>query len=331
MDRRCFLLTSLAGALAAPLAAGAQQAGRVYRIGILGNENTPPWEGLRRGLRDLGYVDGRNVTLEWRWSQGNVERLPSLAAELVALRLDVVVASGTQAILAAKQATATIPIVMAVSSYPDKLGLVASLAHPGGNITGLTNVAPELSGKKLEFLKEISPKVSRVGLVWNPDSPVETFGFRELATAALALGVVMQSIEVRRPDDFPTAFASTTSSSIDALIAHGNPVNFKGRYLIADFSLRRRLPSIYEERLFVEAGGLISYAPNFTDLFRRAAGYVDRILKGTKPADLPVEQPTKFELVINLKTAKAVGIVVPPTVLQRADEEIGRASCRERV
>lgn len=232
------------------------------------------------------------------------------------------VASGTPAVRAAKQATSTIPIVMAVSSYPDKIGLVESLARPGGNVTGLSNVGPELMGKRLELLKEIAPRVSRVAVLWNPASPVEPLGFRETLAAAAVAGVEIQSIEVRTPDDYPAAFATVTASRADALHAFGNPVNIKNRQLIADFALKSRLPGMYEERLFVESGGLLSYAPSFTDLFRRAATYVDKILKGAKPADLPVEQPTKFELVINLKTAKALGLTIPQTVLLRADELI---------
>jgi putative ABC transport system substrate-binding protein len=310
------------GLLVVPPAANTQPAAKIYRIGVLGNENSSPWEGFRQRLRDLGYIDGRNVTMEWRWSEGKTDRLPALAQELVALRPDVIVASGTQAVRAAKQATSTIPIVMAVSSHPEKIGLVESLARPGGNVTGLTNVALELQGKRLELLKEIAPAVSRVALLWNPASPVEPFGFRELLAAAPAVGVQIQSVEVRGPDDFPAAFAAVAAQRAQALQVHGNPVNFKGRQAIADFALRNRLPSIYEERIFVEVGGLMSYAPSFTDLFGRAATYVDRIVKGAKPADLPVEQPTKFELVINQKTARALGLTVPPSVLLRADQVI---------
>jgi putative ABC transport system substrate-binding protein len=322
MNRRAFISGITVGLLGAPLAAEAQPAGRVWRIAVLGNENNPPWEGFRQGLRDLGYVEGRNVTMEWRWSEGKTDRFPGLAMELVALKPDVIVASGTQAVRAAKQATSAIPIVMTTSSYPDKIGLVDSLSHPGGNVTGLNNVGPELSGKKLGLLKEIAPKVSRVAVFWNPDSPVEPLTVKELLTAAPAVGVEIQSVEVRSPDDFPAAFAALSSSRVHALLALGNPINFRGRKLIADFALKNRLPSIYDERLFVDAGGLISYAPSFTDSFRRAATYVDKIFKGARPADLPVEQPTKFELVINLKTAKALGLTIPPSLLQRADQVI---------
>jgi putative ABC transport system substrate-binding protein len=323
MMKRAALTVVLAlGLLATPLAAEAQQAMKVYRIGVLGNENNPPWDGFRRGLRDLGYVDGRNLSMEWRWSEGKPDRFPALAMELVALRPDVIVASGTQGVRAAMEATSAIPIVMTTSSYPEKIGLVKSLSRPGGNVTGLSNVGPELSGKKLELLKEIAPKVSRVAVLWNPASTVESLALQEIFTAAPAVGVEIQSVEVRSPDDFSAAFAAVSSSRVHAMLALGNPINFKGRQLIADFALRNRLPSIYDERLFVDAGGLMSYAPSFTDSFRRAATYVDKILKGAKPADLPVEQPTKFELVINARTAKILGLTIPQSVLLRADEII---------
>ncbi len=303
-------------------AAEAQQSGKTYRIAVLGNENNPPWEGFRQGLRDLGYVDGRNVTMEWRWSEGKTDLLPRLAMELVALKPDVIVASGTQAVRADKQATTVIPVVMTTSSYPDRIGLVESLSRPGGNITGLSNVGPELSGKKLELLKEIAPKTARVAVLWNPASEVEPLTVRELMSAAPAAGVEIHPVEVRSPGAFSEAFAALSSSRADALLALGNPINFKGRQLISDFALKRRVPSIYDERLFVAAGGLMSYAPSFTDSFRRAATYVDKLLKGAKPADLPVEQPTTFELVINLKTAKALGLTIPQTLLLRADQLI---------
>ena len=321
IDRRTFIGTLAGGLLAAPFIF-AQPPTKLPRIGILGNEDAPVWEGLRRGLREMGYVDGRNVTMEWRWSEGRTDRLPALALELEQLKVDIIVASSTPAVRAAKQATSTIPIVMAISSYPEKIGLVESLARPGGNVTGLTNIAPELMGKRFQLLKEIAPKVSRVAVLWNSTSPVEPLGFRETLAAAAAAGVEIQSIEVRTPDDYRAAFATVTASGADALYAFGNPVNFKHRQLIADFALKSRLPGIYEEKLFVDAGGLLSYAPSFTDLYRRAATYVDKVLKGAKPADLPVEQPTKFELAINLKTAGALGITIPQSLLARADDVI---------
>ena len=322
IDRRRFFGTLTSGLLASPFTTFAQQPTKLPRIGILGNEDTQPWQGFRQGLRDLGYVDGRSVTIVSRWSEGKTERLPALATELVQLNPDVIVASSTQAVRAAKQATTTIPIVMAVSSYPDKVGLVESLARPGGNVTGLSNIAPDLMGKRIQLLKEIDSKVSRVAVLWNPASPVEPLAFKDTLAAAAAAGVAIQSIEVRTLDDYATAFANVKASRADALHAFGNPVNFKNRQLIADVAVKSRLPSSYEERIFVESGGLLSYAPSFTDLYRRSATYVDKILKGAKPADLPVEQPTKFELVINLKTANTLGLTIPQSLLVRADDVI---------
>ena len=322
IDRRTFIGTLAGGILAAPFTTFAQQPTKLPRIGVLGNEDTPPWERFRQGMRDLGYVDNRNVTMEWRWSGGKTDRLPALAIELVQAKVDVIVVSSTQATRAAKQATSTIPIVMAVSAYPDKLGLVESLARPGGNVTGLSNLGPELLGKSFELLKEIAPKASHLAVLWNPASPVEALVFKEVLAAAPAFGLEIQSIEMRTPEDSAEAFATVTASRADALFALGNPVNFKNRQLIVDFALKTRLPSLYQERLFVESGGLVSYAPRFSDLFRRAATYVDKILKGAKPADLPVEQPTKFELVVNLKTAEALALTIPQSVLLRADEVI---------
>ena len=322
MDRRTFFSTLASGLLASPLAAFAQQPAKVSHIGVLGNEDGPAWEGFRKGLRELGYVDGRNVTIEWRWSDGKTDRQSAIALELVQLKVDIIVASGTQGVRAAKQATSTIPIVMAVSAYPDRIGLVESLARPGGNVTGLSNVAPDLMGKRFQLLKEIAPKVSRVAVLWNPSSPAEQVAFPGVLVAAAGVGMEIQGVEVRTPDDHAAAFATVSGSRADALYANGSPANFKNRQLIADFALKSRLPSMYEERVFVESGGLFSYAPSFADLFRRAAYYVDKILKGAKPGDLPVEQPTKFELVINLKTAKALGLALPQSMLLRADETI---------
>ncbi len=320
-QRRRFLL-AVGALLTAPLAARAQPAGKVPRIGILGSQNTPHWEGLRQGLRELGYVEGRTVMIEWRWSEGFTDRFPAMAVELVQLRVDVIVASGVQAIRAAKQATSTIPIVMAVSAYPDKLGLVESLARPGGNVTGLSSIGSELVGKRLAFLKEIAPSVSRVAYLWNPTNPYEEFEFRDVLAVAPAAGVKIESTEVRTPDDFPAAFSAVAANRADALLAVASPVNFQGRQLIVDFALQHRLPSIYEERLFVQAGGLMSYATSFAGLFHRAASYVDKILKGTRPGDLPVEQATKFELVLNLKTAKKLGLNISRDFLARVDELI---------
>jgi putative tryptophan/tyrosine transport system substrate-binding protein len=321
MRRREFVASIGSAAAAWPLTARSQPA-RAYRIGILGSEDSPPWEGLRQGLRDLGYIDGRNVTIEWRWAEGRPDRYPSLAIELVQQRVDVIVASATQAMLAAKQATTTIPIVMTQSFYPEKLGLVESLARPGGNVTGLTNFSQELIGKRLELLKDLAPTIARVAVIWNPTSPVESFGFQDVSAAATVVGIKIESVDVRNPEELSTALPSLRSNRPDALYPFGNPINVKSRKLIVDTAAQNQLPSIYEQRLFVVAGGLMSYAPSFTDMFRRAATYVDRILKGAQPADLPIERPTKFELVINMMTAKALGLTVPPSLLARADEVI---------
>jgi putative tryptophan/tyrosine transport system substrate-binding protein len=308
--------------LVTPSTALAQAANKVHRIGVLGNNESPTWDGLRKGLRELGYVDGQNITIVYRWSDGFTERLPSLAIDLVKQRVDLIVASGTQATRAAMQATSTIPIVMATGAYPDKLGLVASLARPGGNVTGLSNVGPELNAKSLELLKELAPRVSRLAFIHNPSSPVEAIVLPELKAVAQAAGVEVLPVEVRTPDEFPAAFSALLDRRPDALLAVGNPANFRNRQLIADFALERRLPSIYHERMFVQAGGLLSYAPSMPETFRRAATYVDKILKGAKPADLPVEQPTEFELVINRRTAQALGLSIPPSLLLRADQII---------
>jgi putative ABC transport system substrate-binding protein len=322
IDRRTFIGTFAGGILAAPLASFAQQPTKVPRIGVIGGQEAPTWDGLRQGLRELGYVDGRSVAMDWRWSEGKTERLPTLALELVQLKVDIIVAAGTQATRAAKDATSTIPIVMAVSAYPDKIGLVESLARPGGNVTGLSNVSPELFGKRLQLLKEISPKVSRVAVLWFPESPAEALAFRDMQAAFSAAGLEIQSIEMRTSDNYNAAFATATERRADALYINAHALHTKNRQLIADFALKSRLPSMYEERVFVVAGGLLSYAPSFIELFRRAATYVDKILKGAKPGDLPIEQPTKFELVINLETAKVLGLKIPPPLLQRADEVI---------
>lgn len=321
-SRSTFIRTLAAGLLAAPLTTFAQQSGKHHRIGVLANENNPPWEDFRRGLRDLGYVQGGNVTIEWRFSDGKVERFPALALELVQSKVDIIVASSTPAIRAAKQATSTIPIVMAVSAYPDKSGLVESLARPGGNVTGLTNVGPELMGKSFQVLKEVAPKVFRVAVLFNPTNPVEALALKDVRAAAAGAGVDIETTEVRTLDEYDAAFVTIDSTRADALFAFGNPGNFKNRQLIADFALKNHLPSLYQERIFVESGGLVSYAPSYIEMFARAATFVDRILKGAKPADLPVEQPTRFELVINLKTAKTLGLTIPQSVLLRADEVI---------
>ena len=329
MRRRDLLLTSLFFPLLpssvpaqAPSVPANRPAGKPFRIGVLANLDTPDMEGLRQGLREYGYIDGSNVTVDWRWSQGKSERLPAFAVELIGLEPDVIVAVSTLAVTAAKNATSSIPIVMAAVSFPERRGLVKSLASPGGNVTGLSNIAPELNAKRLELVKEIAPGTSRVLFLWDPSNPFEHHPMREHVEIAPALGLELLPVEVRTLDAFPSALAGVALTGADALLANGNPINFGNKQAIADFALKNRLPSIFSEGQFVEAGGLVSYGPNYTDMLRRSATFVDKILKGTKPADLPVEQPTKFDLVINLRTAKALGITVPASLLARADEVI---------
>jgi putative ABC transport system substrate-binding protein len=321
-DRRAFIGGVAGGLLASPLVTFAQQHTKLRRIGILDSIYGTPWDAFRRVLRELGYVEGRDITMEWRWAEGKADRFPELATELVELKVDLIVTASTQAALAAKQATSSIPIVMAASSYPERMGLAESLAHPGGNITGFSNIAPELNGKRLELLKAIASKVSRVAVLWNPASRIEQYGFQEMLARAAVVGVEIQSIEVRTPDDYPAAFATVTASRAEAFHAFGNPVNFMHRQLIADFALRNVLPSSYDAKVFVGSGGLLSYGPSFIDLFQRAASYVDKILKGARPGDLPIQLPTKFEFVINSKTAKALGLTIARSLLVLADEVI---------
>ena len=320
------MVTLILSLLTAPLTSTAQQAAKVPRLGLLipGSSSAfaPRIEAFRYGLRDLGYVEGRNITMEYRFAEGKDDRLPALVAELIRLQVDIIVTDGEAAIRAAQHATTTIPIVMAVSGDPVGIGHVASLARPGGNITGLSFMQPEVSGKRLELLQEAVPKLSHVAVLWNPDVPVSTLGFKETQTAAHALGLQLQSLEVRGPDEFDQAFAAMTSEHADALVVLSNPLFFEHRRQLAELAVKHRLPAIFLFREYVEAGGLMAYGANLNDMWRRAASYMDRILKGTKPADLPVEQPVKFALVINLKTAKALGVTIPPTLLFQADEVI---------
>jgi putative ABC transport system substrate-binding protein len=309
-----------------PLVADAQQPGKVPRIGYLGPGSPSTVghlvEAFRRGLRVLGYVEGQNIAIEYRWAEGRFERLPDLAAELVRLNVDVIVTATTPAIQAAKQATKTIPIVMAVSADPVETGLVASLARPGGNITGLSLLAPEIVGKQLQLLKEAVPKVSRVAVLCNPANLSSAPQLREAEVAARPLGVRLQILEARSPDEFESAFAAMTRERVGSLLVLGDPLFFQQRTRLADLAAKSRVPAMYGVSEHAEAGGLIAYSANVSDVYRRAATYVDKILKGAKPADLPVEQPTTFELVINLKTARALGLTIPQTVLIRADQVI---------
>ncbi len=329
IDRRKFLAGTGAVFLTAPLAADAQQSRRVFRIGILGNvpltapEGALLWGAFIQGLRELGYVEGQNITIEYRSSDGKYERLPDLAADLVRLKVDVIVVPAPQNALAAKNVTRTIPIVMASAGDPVADGLVASLARPGGNITGLSGlVGPEIGGKRLGLLKEAVPKVSRVAFLSNPANPPSAAYLGETKTAARSVKVQLQMLEAREPGEFERAFAAMTRERVDALLVLNDGMFLIHRTQIAVLAAKQRLPTMFGGREYVDAGGLMSYAASGRDNFRRAATYVDKILKGAKPADLPVEQPTKFELVINLKTAKALGLTIPPSLLQRADEVI---------
>jgi len=323
ISRRAFL-SSLGGVLlAAPLAAEAQQAGKVYRIGYLSSASASPPNGLepfRQGLREIGYVEGRNVLIVPRFAELKLDRLPELAAELVRLQVDVIVTFTTPAAIAAKQATPTIPIVMSSGGDPVGSGLVASFARPGGNVTGLTHLAgPEMWEKVLEFLKEIAPKVSRVAVLRNSTIQPEARGVELLRESARKLGLSLLPVEFRAADELARAFDTRIRDHVDAFVASESPLNVEHRRSIVEYAIQKRLPTAFGQRAFVEAGGLISYGTSFDSLSRQAATYVDKILKGAKPGDLPVEQPTKFELVINLKTAKALGLTIPPLLLQRAD------------
>lgn len=321
-DRRAFIGKVAAGLLAPLATVFAQAPAGMPRIGVLASSDGSAWDGFRQGLRDLGYVEGRNLGIEWRWVQGDVSRYHAYAKELVQSKVEVIVTSSTPASLAAKQATSSIPIVMANSAHPERIGLVDSLAHPGGNVTGLSNMAPELAGKRMQLLREMLPKASRLATLWNPTNPIEALGLHELQAAGAVLGVQIQSVEVRSTEDYPSAFAAVLEGRADALHAFVNPVNSRHAQLIIDFALANRLPSSYDVALFVEAGGLWSYGASFDDMFRRAAGYVDKILRGARPGELPIQQPTTFDFVINLKTAKSIGLTVPNALLLRADRVI---------
>jgi putative ABC transport system substrate-binding protein len=324
MDRRAFIGTVAGGLLAAPLAAEAQQpAGKIPRIGLLslGSPSSPFVEPFRQGLRELGYVEGRSISIEYRWAEGRDERLPGLAADLVRLEVDVIVAS-SQGAVAAAHATTTIPIVMPVITDPVRLGLVASLARPGGNATGFATQNDELPGKWMELVKQTLPKVSRVAVLFQPtyDGGVQ---LKASEAAARVLGVRLQALRVERPDDFVIAFGEMQKNRAEALIVSSSALFSVHKTRLVGLAAKHRLPTIYHQSEFVVgSGGLMSYGPDFYDLSRRSATYVDKILRGAKPGDLPVERPTKFELVINLKTVKALGLAIPPSLLARADQVI---------
>ena len=325
---RAFVTISLALSLVSlPPAGEAQQAANTPRIGFLsvGSAAEPRLQrflsAFRQGLRELGYVEGQNIAIESRWAEGKDDRLPGLATELVRLKVSVIVTHGV-AIRPAQQATGTIPIVMAVINDPVAAGFVASLARPGGNITGLSSMAPELVGKQLELLKEVAPKVSRVALLGNPANPGYAPELRQAQETARMLGIRLQPLEVRDPGEIDSVFAAISKQRAGAVIVLSDSMLIDSRARIADLAARRRLPTMSGRIDDAQAGGLIVYGPSILDNFRRAATYVDKILKGAKPADLPIEQPTKFELVINQRTAKALGLTIPPSVLARADQLI---------
>ena len=325
MARRPWLVAALVlGIFLAPLAAAAQPPAKVPRIGVLTTASSISHllQAFRQGLAELGYAEGRNIVLEYRSAEGNAERLPDLAAELARLKVDVIVAGGTPGTQAAQQATTTIPIVMIGVADPVRTGFVGSLARPGRNITGLTSITPDLAGKRLQLLKEVVPGASHVAILSNPATPYAGLVVRETGNAARTLAVQLQPLEVRSPDELDGVFAAATKGRAEALIVVEDPFTLSHRAGIVTLAAKHRLPAMYGFREFVDAGCLISYAANLSDMYRRAATYVDKILKGHNPADLPVEQPTKFELVINLKTAKTLGFKIPQSVLVRADEVI---------
>jgi putative ABC transport system substrate-binding protein len=325
--RRREFITLLGGVVVAcPFAARAQQPAKVPRIGFLGNSTAALESNLvrafRDGLRDLGYEEGRSIVIEYRWAEGMYERFPVLIAELVALKVDAIVTAGTPASVAVKNATTTIPLVMVAVGDPVATGLVASLARPGGNITGLTSMSVEMEGKRLELLREVSPKISHIAVLWNAASPIQVIEEEEVRAAAQVLGMKMLSLGVRTREQIDEALAAIMRERPDALLVLADRLFLHHRTRIMDFAVQERLPGVHAYRELAEAGGLMSYGPSYADMHRRAATYVDKILKGAKPGDLPVERPTKFELVVNLGAARALGLTIPPAVILRADELI---------
>ena len=324
MKRREFI-TLLGGATAWPLATLAQQATKVARIGFLGNSTATLEANLvgpfRDGLRDLGYKEGRDIVIEYRWADGRYERFPVLIAELIGLNVDVIVTAGTPAALAVKKATTSIPLVMIAVGEPVETGLVASLARPGGNATGVSSLSYGIAGKRLELLREVVPSISRIAVLWNPGSPIMVIQEEETRAAAEVLGMKMLSLGVRTLEEIEEAFAVIVRERPGALLVLADRLFLHHRRRIIDFAIEQRLP-VHAYRELVEIGGLMSYGPDYADLHRRAAAYVDKILKGAKPADLPVERPVKFVLVLNLQAARQLGVTVPPSVMLRADEVI---------
>jgi putative ABC transport system substrate-binding protein len=328
ISRRTFLCGLALVRLAVPRAVEAQPPEKVPRVGYIspGSSSDPVrqrrLEALRQGLRDLGYVDGRNIAIEPRWAEGKYDRYPALVADLIRLKVHVIVTVGGRASQVAQQATSTIPIIMSVVIDPLGAGLVSNLARPQGNVTGVSMMAPDLIGKQFEVLKQVVPKVTRVAVLWNPANPSSPPQLREADVAARAAGLRLQSLEAGSPQEIDSAFAAMMSERAGALVVLLDAILNNQRSQITELAAKRRLPAVYAVRDYAEAGGLISYGSNPLELERYAATFVDKILKGAKPADLPVEQPTKFELVINLKTAKALGLTIPQTLLLRADQVI---------
>jgi putative ABC transport system substrate-binding protein len=328
MTRVAGVVALILALLAAALAAEAQP-GKVPRIGVLlyaaaptPGQSNPFLNAFHDGLRDLGYIEGRNVLLEYRWAGGSTQRAADLAAELVRLNVAVIMSTGTPATQVAKSATTTIPIVMTAVGDPVGSGIVASLARPGGNVTGLSLLDTDLDGKRIELLKEAVPGLTRIAMLWSPNDPGMTLTFGRVEVASHTLRLALQSLAVRDVGEFPEVLHAAGTGRAEALIVTAQPFTIRHQMQILDVASKLRLPAIYTDRRFVDAGGLMAYGPSLVDAYRRAATYVDKILKGTKPADLPVEQPTKFELVINLKTAQVLGLTIPPSVLARADEVI---------
>ena len=324
--KRRDVITLLGGAAAWPLRAGAQQAGKVYRIGVLemtsATLNVANVYALRAGLRQLGYFEGQNLVIEYRSADGRDDRFPGLARELLDLKVDVIVTRGTPAAIAAKNATSTVPVVMAASGDPVGTGLVTSLSRPGGNITGLSAIVGELAPKRLELVREIVPALGRIAVLANTSNDAVRGDWAVIETAARSLGVQSQLLDLRKSDAIGPTFDDASARRADALIVVIDAITLANRQLIVDLAMKHRLPTIYSSREFVDIGGLISYGVSYPDLYRRVATYVDKILKGTKPSDLPVEQPTQLELVINLKTAKALGLTISRDFLLIADEVI---------
>jgi putative ABC transport system substrate-binding protein len=327
VNRRTFLCGLALGTLAAPLAVGAQPTGKVYRIGILGDKasdanETRLWQAFRQGLREHGWNEGVNILIEYRWVEGNAARLPELAADLVRLKLDLIATRGSFFTGALKAATSSIPIVFTGHADPEGTGHVASLARPGGNITGLAVVQTELGPKGLEFLRTVVPAAKRIAVLWHPGTPSAVPGLKALEEPARVLHLQLQPVGARTAGELAGAFSTMVRDGAQAVLVLGTPFFITARQRLAELAIAHRLPTMFQGRPYVEAGGLMSYFPNHEDLWRRAATFVDKILKGAKPADLPVEQPTKFELVINHKTAKALGLTIPQSILVRADEVI---------